>query len=122
MTRDQIETLKTLGDAGYRQMQELNTLNLETWGQLAAHQMGLIDLLLDSGRRQADQWSEALENPSQLFQGQMQLGRDLGEALADRNQDLLLRSRDIGQRYLARAEKGARRTAEALTPAAGDDA
>ncbi len=116
MTRDQIETLQNLGDAGYRQMRELNTLNLEAWSELAAHQRGLFELLLDSGRRQSGRLTEALEDPSRLFQEQIQSGRDLTDALAEHNREWLVRSRDIGHRYLELAEQGTRRAAEALNP------
>jgi len=116
MTRDNIETLKALGDTGYQQMRELSELNLQSWNEMAEQQMELFGLMLNTGLRQTELLTQAQQDPSRLIDEQMKLGRKLAETLTERNRDLLTRGSEIGHRYRELLESGARRTVEALKP------
>ena len=116
MTKDNIETLKNLGDTGYQQARELSELNLRTWSEMAEQQMNLFGLMLNTGMRQTELMTQAQQDPSRLLDEQMKLSRELGEALVERNHELLSRSSEIGNSYRELFENGARRTAETLKP------
>ncbi len=116
MTKDSIETLKALGDTSYQQARELSELNLRTWSEMAEQQMDLFGLMLNTGMRQTELMTQAQQDPSRLLDEQMKLSRELGEALVERNRNLLARSSEIGNSYRELIETGAQRTAATLKP------
>ncbi len=81
---------------GYSNLRKLAEINMNTWEQLAAKQMAVMNLCFETTSKQAE-LLKGVKRVDELVGPQNELARDLGEKLVESNQqvvEILNKNRD----------------------------
>jgi len=82
------ELMNKSANEGYTNLRKLAEINMNTWEQLAAKQMAVMNLCFEATTKQVDLLKEA-KRADELVGPQAELARDLGEKLVESNKEVM---------------------------------
>jgi len=85
---DTFELMTKSTNAGYSNLRKLAEINMNTWEQLAAKQMTVMNLCFEATSKQAD-LLKGVKPVDEIYSQQTQMARDLGEKLVESNQEVV---------------------------------
>ena len=82
------ELLTKSTDEGYANLRKLAEINMNTWEQLVAKQMAVMNVCFENTSKQAELMKEA-KSVDELVEKQTELARELSEKLAESNKEVV---------------------------------
>ena len=82
------ELLTKSTDEGYANLRKLAEINMNTWEQLVAKQMAVMNVCFENTSKQAELLKEA-KRVDELVEKQTELARELSEKLAESNKEVM---------------------------------
>jgi phasin family protein len=111
------ELLTKSTDEGYANLRKLAEINMNTWEQLVAKQMAVMNLCYENTSKQAELLKEA-KRADELVGQQTELARDLSEKLVESNKEVVEILNKTRDEYQGLAESSVEQAKTRLSEAA----
>ena len=111
------ELLTKSTDEGYANLRKLAEINMNTWEQLVAKQMAVMNLCFENTSKQAELLKEA-KRVDELVEKQTELARELSEKLAESNKEVIEVLNKTRDEYQGLAESSVEQAKSRLMEAA----
>jgi len=111
------ELLTKSTDEGYANLRKLAEINMNTWEQLVAKQMAVMNLCFENTSKQAELLKEA-KRVDELVAKQTELARELSEKLAESNKEVIEVLNKTRDEYQGLAESSVEQAKSRLMEAA----
>lgn len=111
------ELLTKSTDEGYANLRKLAEINMNTWEQLVAKQMAVMNLCFENTSKQAELLKEA-KRVDELVEQQGELARELSEKLVESNKEVMEVLSKTRDEYQDLAEASVEQAKSRMTEAA----
>lgn len=111
------ELLTKSTDEGYANLRKLAEINMNTWEQLVAKQMAVMNLCFENTSKQAELLQET-KRVDELVAQQSELARDLSEKLAESNKEVVAILNQTREEYQELAESSVEQAKARMSEAA----
>ena len=111
------ELLTKSTDEGYANLRKLAEINMNTWEQLVAKQMAVMNVCFENTSKQAELLKEA-KRVDELVEKQTELARELSEKLAESNKEVIEVLNKTRDEYQGLAESSVEQAKSSLMEAA----
>ncbi len=101
--KENLETIKNLGTAGYESLNALTELNVHTFEKLVAMQAETFNLFVDAGTELV-KLSTEVKDPKAFVEGEVELAKQLGENLVAKGKESLEVTTEVRDEYTAWVE------------------
>lgn len=111
------ELLTKSTDEGYANLRKLAEINMNTWEQLVAKQMAVMNVCFENTSKQAELLKDA-KRVDELVEKQTELARELSEKLAESNKEVIEVLNKTRDEYQGLAESSVEQAKSSLMEAA----
>lgn len=114
---ESFELLTKSTDEGYANLRKLAEINMNTWEQLVAKQMAVMNLCFENTSKQAELLKET-KRVDEMVAQQSELARDLSEKLAESNKEVVAILNQTREEYQELAESSVEQAKTRMSEAA----
>jgi phasin family protein len=103
--KDNLNSLNDISNKGMDRINSLGELNMKVWEKLAARQMDAVNAMMEQGKRQIKQATEA-KGYNELLKGQMELAKEVSERLMSETKTNMELAGEVRDDYRAWMQAG----------------